>query len=74
MFGGRVRRHVEQKANSREGGETRAQETQDLQTGYGETQNTCEETQPASPNTETRRDVVSVINYNHSIFSLQTCV
>lgn len=65
FIGGAARRyqdHVGQEANQRQGGPTGPQETQDLQTGFGETQNTNEKAQPRRPETETRRDVVSNIS------------
>lgn len=65
FFGGtacRYQDHVGQEANQREGGPTRPQETQDIQTGFGETENTNEKTQPRRPKTETRGDVVSNIS------------
>lgn len=60
------RDNVEQKAKDREGGPTRPQETQVIQTGFGETQNTIEKTQPESATAETRRDVVSNITESWS--------
>lgn len=53
------RGNVGQKASEREGGRTRPQETQDIQTRFWETQNTHEKTQPRSPEIKTRRDIVS---------------
>lgn len=54
--------NVGQKANKREGGPARPQETQELQTRFGETQITDEKTQPRSPENKTRRDIVSCIS------------
>lgn len=51
--------HVGQKAIATRRGQTRPQETQVVQGGFGETQSADEKTQPGDPENQTHRVLVS---------------